>query len=76
MKTAVWVFVVMLLVLHQDDWLWDNPKLIGDWAPITLVYHAGISAASAIVWYLATLYCWPKADVDPDKYTPPQDKHA
>ncbi len=59
MKHVVWILVVLLLVLHQDNWLWDNSTLLFGFMPITLLFHAGISVAAAIVWYLATLYCWP-----------------
>ena len=59
MKNAIWILVVLLLVLHQDNWLWDNSTLLFGFLPITLLFHAGISIAAGIVWYMATLYCWP-----------------
>ncbi len=59
MKTVIWVLVVVLLILHQDNWLWDNDRLVFGFLPIGLAYHAGISIAASIVWYLATLYAWP-----------------
>jgi hypothetical protein len=59
MKYAVWVLVLLLLILHQDNWLWDDATLLFGFMPITLAYHAGISISAGIVWYLATLYCWP-----------------
>lgn len=49
----------MLLVVHQDNWLWDNSTLLFGFMPVTLLFHAGISLAAGVVWYLATLYCWP-----------------
>ena len=63
MKHVVWILVVLLLILHQDNWLWDNSKLLFGFMPITLLFHAGISISAGIVWYLATLYCWP-AELD------------
>ena len=59
MKTVVWILVVLLLILHQDNWLWDNQTLLFGFMPVTLLFHAGISIAAGIVWYLATLYAWP-----------------
>jgi len=60
MKNVVWGLVLLLVILHQDNWLWDNPKLVFGFMPITLLFHAGISVAAGITWYLATIYCWPK----------------
>jgi hypothetical protein len=60
MKYLVWGLVVLLVILHQDVWLWDNPKLVFGFIPITLLYHMGISAAAGITWLLATRFCWPE----------------
>lgn len=59
---VVWVLVVVLLILHQDNWFWDNPKLIFGFMPITLLYHAGISIAAGITWFIATKIAWPEFD--------------
>ena len=59
MKYAVWGLVLLLIVLHQDVWFWENGTLVFGFMPITLLYHAGISLAAAVTWYLATLYAWP-----------------
>ena len=58
-KYFIWGLVALLLILHQDNWLWENPTLVFGFIPIGLVYHAGISIAAAITWYLATIYAWP-----------------
>jgi hypothetical protein len=59
MKTAVWGMVMLLIILHQDMWLWDNTTLVGGFMPITLLYHAGISLAAGVTWFLATRFAWP-----------------
>ena len=59
MQYVVWTMVALLIVLHQDIWLWDNPKLVFGFLPITLAYHMGISIGAGITWYLAIHYCWP-----------------
>ncbi len=56
---VVWAAVVLLLILHQDNWLWDNSTLVFGFLPITLLFHMGISIAATIVWLLATRYAWP-----------------
>ena len=60
MKYVVWGLVVLLMILHQDVWFWNDDRLIFGFMPITLMYHAGISIGASITWYLATLYAWPQ----------------
>lgn len=67
MKKVVWGLVVLLIIMHQDFWFWDDRTLLFGFMPIGLAYHAGISLAAAFTWFLATIYCWPKelADAKP-----------
>jgi hypothetical protein len=60
MKYVVWGLVLLLVILHQDNWLWDNSTLVGGFMPITLLYHACISAGAGFVWFLATKFAWPE----------------
>ena len=62
---AVWAAVVLLIILHQDNWLWDNSTLIFGFLPITLLYHMCISLAATITWFLATRYAWPLDEEGP-----------
>lgn len=58
--------LVLLCVVHQDFWWWDSRQLVFGFIPIGLAWHALISVAASIVWYLATVHCWPRAlQVDP-----------
>ena len=59
MRTVVWVLIVLLLIAHQDNFLWDNDTLVWGFMPIGLAYHAGISITASVVWFLATQFCWP-----------------
>lgn len=59
MKYVVWGSLLLLVVLHQDYWQWDNATLVFGFLPYSLVYHAGISLAACVVWLLATKFCWP-----------------
>ena len=59
MKYIIWVLIVALLVVHQDNWNWGKTDLVGGVVPIGLLYHAGISLAAALLWFGATKYCWP-----------------
>ena len=59
MKLAVWITIAVLLVLHQDNWNWNSDYMVFGFMPIGLFYHACISMAAGITWYLATIFCWP-----------------
>ena len=70
MKYFVWVLVVFLIVLHQDNWNWHKDDLIFGFLPIGLAWHAGISIAASCVWLLATMVAWPQEDsLDPPSAT-------
>lgn len=60
MRRVVPLLIVILIVLHQDVWLWHryDPLVLG-FIPVGLAWHAGISIAAAIVAWLAVRYCWP-----------------
>ncbi len=59
MRYVVWLLLALLIVLHQDYWQWDNSDLLWGFMPYALLYHAAISIAAALVWLLATNFCWP-----------------
>ena len=65
MKYVVWGLVVLLVILHQDNWLWDDAPLIGGFLPITLLFHGGLSIAAAFTWFLATKFAWPAEVAQP-----------
>ncbi len=59
MRYAIYGLVIVLIILHQDNWLWDDKRLIFGFMPISLLYQAGISMGAAFVWFLATKFAWP-----------------
>lgn len=61
MKKTIAALLVLLVILHQDFWWWDaiDPLVFGV-LPIGLAYHAGISITAAFLWFLVTVYAWPK----------------
>jgi Protein of unknown function (DUF3311) len=59
MKSFVWVLLVLLIVLHQDFWYWNDGTIVCGFVPIGLAYHIGLSLAAAGVWWLATKHAWP-----------------
>lgn len=68
MQYLVWALVVLLIVLHQDNWFWDDTTLVFGFMPIALLYHMGISAGAVVTWWLATKFCWP-ANAEGDEPT-------
>lgn len=71
MKFVVWGLVLALIVLHQDNWNWTDTSLVGGFMPKTLLYHAGISLAAGIVWFMATIFAWPVDDGIPGASSEP-----
>ena len=64
MKKIVFALLVLLAILHQDFWFWnDIEPLAFGFIPIGLTYHIGVSIAACILWALAVHYGWP-AGVD------------
>lgn len=70
MKYVTVLLVVLLIVLHQDFWYWNDVRpLVFGFVPIGLAYHAGLSIAATLVWLLAVKFCWPKdLEVEQDKW--------
>ena len=64
MRGLVYGLIVLLAVLHQDFWWWDDSDtLVFGFVPVGLAYHAVLSLAAGLLWALAVKFCWP-ADVD------------
>jgi len=63
MRYTIWFLVLFLLILHQDNWLWENPRLVLGFMPIGLFYHSCISMAAGITWFFAIQFAWP-AELD------------
>lgn len=51
--------VILLIILHQDNWFWDSDALVLGFIPMGLFWHGCISLAASLVWALATVIAWP-----------------
>ena len=72
MKRLVYGWLVLLGILHQDFWWWDDSEtLVLGFLPIGLAYHALISVAAGILWALAVRFCWPEGVDVPDEAIAP-----
>jgi hypothetical protein len=61
MRYLIGILLLLLLVLHQDNWFWEDDTLVFGFIPMGLFYHACISVAASITWFLATKFVWPGA---------------
>lgn len=60
MKRFVYGMIVLLAIVHQDFWWWDQiDPLVFGFIPIGLAYQAGVSVVAAILWAMAVKHCWP-----------------
>lgn len=59
-KSVVLIAFLILMVLHQDFWNWDNSDLVFGIMPVALAYHAGYSLVAAAFWTLVIRFAWPK----------------
>ncbi len=62
-KRLVYLALLLLAVLHQDFWLWNDPTLLFGFLPVGLAYHVLFSVVAAVLWFLALNYAWP-SDVE------------
>ena len=53
------ILILLLLILHQDNWFWADTSLVFGFMPVGLFYHACISIAASCVWFFAVKKCWP-----------------
>ncbi|MEP4078039.1 DUF3311 domain-containing protein [Haloferula sp.] len=55
---ALVVFII-LAILHQDVWNWDNANLVFGFLPVGLAYHAAYSIVAATFWAIVMKIAWP-----------------
>ncbi|BCX47221.1 hypothetical protein HAHE_11290 [Haloferula helveola] len=53
------IVFILLAILHQDVWNWDNTELVFEFLPVGLAYHAGYSITAALFWWLVSKFAWP-----------------
>ena len=57
-KSILYVALAVLFLLHNDFWLWDNPKMLLG-LPIGLIYHIGFCVAASLLMALIINQAWP-----------------
>jgi hypothetical protein len=63
MPLIAWIMTLVLLVLHQDWWLWDNQTMLFGFVPVGLGWHIGISISASAMWAWIVWCRWP-ADLE------------
>lgn len=59
-RLIIAALVLLLMILHQDNWNWNNSNLMFGFIPVTLFYQMCISMGASAVWFLATKIAWPE----------------
>lgn len=52
--------VVLMILLHQDFWLWTNSTLLFGFLPVGLAYHLGYSVLASLVMLVLVATAWPR----------------
>ena len=79
-KFLLFLMIVLVYVLHQDNWNWKNGDLVFGFLPTGLAYHAGYSILAAIMMAVLVKFAWPKhlenvEPVDKDTKESKKEKH-
>ncbi len=58
-RKVLYFFLVVLYLLHNDLWLWNNPRLVAG-IPVGLLYHIGFCVAVTLLMYGLVHQAWPR----------------
>ena len=67
-KNLLYLVIVVLYLLHNDLWFWNNPTLILG-IPVGLFYHALYCLAASVMLFLLIKFAWPNFIEDIDEET-------
>jgi len=60
-RALLYAALVLLFVLHQDSWLWDDPRIVLG-LPVGLTYHVVYCLVASLLLWLLVRLAWPEAD--------------
>ncbi|MEE9170608.1 MAG: hypothetical protein V3U73_12665 [bacterium] len=58
-RWVLYLSLIILYLLHNDLWFWDNPSLILG-LPVGLFYHLMFCIAASLLMFLVVSYAWPE----------------
>ena len=57
---VAWLFILALIVLHHDFWLWDRIEpILWGWVPVALWYHVAYTLLCILAVVLLGRWAWP-----------------
>ncbi len=59
MKYGLAVWVMLVILLHNDLWNWTNKTLVFGFVPIGLAYHIGYAFLACLTMILLVKFAWP-----------------
>jgi len=59
LRALLYGALVLLFLLHQDFWLWDDPRMVLG-LPVGLTYHLVYCLAAALLLAFAVRFAWPE----------------
>lgn len=59
MKWLLTFVVIVVVLLHQDSWLWTDKRLVFGFLPIGLAYHVGYMFLASATMALLVRFAWP-----------------
>jgi len=59
MKWLLVLLVLIVILLHQDFWLWTNKTLVFGFLPIGLAYHMSYSILASLTVAVLVRFAWP-----------------
>ena len=75
-KNFLYVTWVIVYLMHNDIWFWDNPSLVMG-IPIGLFYHIVYCFVASVLLFLLIKNAWPKFvdEVDNDSANVQENSH-
>ncbi len=67
MKWGLALLLIVVALLHQDNWNWSDKTLVLGILPIGLAYHAAYSILAAITMWALVKFAWPHHLEHPDE---------
>lgn len=64
-RALLYAALVLLFVLHQDWWLWDDPRIVLG-MPVGLTYHFVYCLVAALLLAFAVRFAWPESADAPE----------
>jgi hypothetical protein len=59
MKPLIIGLVIVVILLHQDFWLWKDRTLVFGFLPIGLAYHGAYAIVASLTMALMVRFLWP-----------------